>query len=211
MVHPARPPRRRFGGHGPVCAPRIGFRRHRRSVNAVEPVSAVAGVHVWFSWVVIGSNAIAGIWALGAHRRLGLKHRSLWVLTALGSAERVRSGLAGVVAHRQGGPRGPRPSRLVRVRGSGGGRDRLQLPPPPPRTDLPALRLHRAVPDGSRHTGRNPRQRQLSVIRSGRAHLLAPGKRRPPRLLLRRVPAPASACRLMFHWRTAEQAGLRAP
>ena len=49
----------------------------------MEPVSAVAGVHVWFSWVVIGSNAIAGIWALGAHRRLGLKHRSLWVFTAL--------------------------------------------------------------------------------------------------------------------------------
>ncbi len=45
--------------------------------------SAVAGVHDWFSWVVIASNAAAGGWALAAHYRDGLRRRSLWVLTVL--------------------------------------------------------------------------------------------------------------------------------
>ncbi len=41
--------------------------------------SAVAGVHDWFSWVVIVANAAAGGWALAAHYRDGLRRRSLWV------------------------------------------------------------------------------------------------------------------------------------
>ena len=43
--------------------------------------SAVGGVHGWFSWVVIFSNALAGIWALVAHRRPSLRSRALWAVT----------------------------------------------------------------------------------------------------------------------------------
>ncbi len=47
------------------------------------PASAVADVHVWFSWVVIVSNAAAGLWALAAHWHVRLRHGALWVLVAL--------------------------------------------------------------------------------------------------------------------------------
>ena len=43
--------------------------------------SVVAGVHDWFSWVVIFSNALAGLWALVAHRRPGLRSLALWATT----------------------------------------------------------------------------------------------------------------------------------
>ena len=45
-------------------------------------VSTVGGVHDWFSWVVILSNALAGLWALAAHRRPTLRSRALWLATA---------------------------------------------------------------------------------------------------------------------------------
>ena len=44
--------------------------------------SALVGVHDWFSWVVIVSNAMAGLWALVAHRRPSLRGRALWATTA---------------------------------------------------------------------------------------------------------------------------------
>ena len=44
--------------------------------------SVVAGVHDWFSWVVILSNALVGLWALAAHRRSSLRSIGLWVTTA---------------------------------------------------------------------------------------------------------------------------------
>lgn len=44
--------------------------------------SVVAGVHDWFSWVVILANALAGLWALAAHRRAGLRSLALWATTA---------------------------------------------------------------------------------------------------------------------------------
>ncbi len=43
----------------------------------------VSDVHDWFSWVVIIANAVAGFWALAAHWRPRLRHRSLWVLVVL--------------------------------------------------------------------------------------------------------------------------------
>ena len=45
-------------------------------------MSTVAGIHDWFSWVVILSNAVAGLWALAAHRRASLRSGVLWVATA---------------------------------------------------------------------------------------------------------------------------------
>ena len=41
-------------------------------------------VHVVGAWVVVVANAIAGLWALGAHLGVGwLRHRSLWWFTAV--------------------------------------------------------------------------------------------------------------------------------
>lgn len=45
--------------------------------------SAAGGVHGWFSWAVIIPNALAGIWALAAHRRPGLRSRALWAVTVV--------------------------------------------------------------------------------------------------------------------------------
>ena len=44
--------------------------------------SAVSAVHDWFSWVVIFSNALVGLWALFAHRRPSLRSVTLWAATA---------------------------------------------------------------------------------------------------------------------------------
>ena len=44
--------------------------------------SAAGAVHGWFSWVVILSNALAGLWALAAHRRPSLRSLALWTATA---------------------------------------------------------------------------------------------------------------------------------
>lgn len=52
------------------------------TVVAWVTASIVGGVHDWFSWVVIFSNALAGLWALAAHRRAGLRSLALWVTTA---------------------------------------------------------------------------------------------------------------------------------
>ena len=51
-------------------------------MTVVGPASVVGGVHDWFSWVVILSNALAGLWALAAHRRPGLRSAALWAATA---------------------------------------------------------------------------------------------------------------------------------
>jgi hypothetical protein len=51
----------------------------------VSPVvgasQALADVHVWWAWVVIVANGVAGAWALGAHRWEALRHRALWWFT----------------------------------------------------------------------------------------------------------------------------------
>jgi hypothetical protein len=38
-------------------------------------------LHREFAWVVIGANAGAGLWALGAHRWSALRRRGLWWAT----------------------------------------------------------------------------------------------------------------------------------
>ncbi len=72
-------------------------------MSVVEPASAVGGVHDWFSWVVIVSNALTGLWALGAHRRTRLRGRALWVSTALAQATVfVQAGLGSWLIAREG-------------------------------------------------------------------------------------------------------------
>ena len=40
-------------------------------------------VHVVLAWIVVIANAVAGAWALGAHRWPALRHPSLWWFTAV--------------------------------------------------------------------------------------------------------------------------------
>jgi hypothetical protein len=45
--------------------------------------SALATAHDIGAWVVVVGNALAGLWALAAHWRPELRHRALWVFTAV--------------------------------------------------------------------------------------------------------------------------------
>ena len=72
-------------------------------MSVVEPASAVGEVHDWFSWVVIVSNALAGLWALGAHWRPRLRSRALWACTAAAHATVfVQAGLGSWLMAREG-------------------------------------------------------------------------------------------------------------
>ena len=65
--------------------------------------SAVSAVHDWFSWVVILSNALVGLWALAAHRRPGLRSIGLWVTTAAAQTTVfVQAGLGSWLMVREG-------------------------------------------------------------------------------------------------------------
>ena len=72
-------------------------------MSVVEPSSAVGGVHDWFSWVVIASNALTGLWALGAHWRRWLRGRFLWTCIAVAQATVfVQAGLGSWLMAREG-------------------------------------------------------------------------------------------------------------
>jgi hypothetical protein len=38
-------------------------------------------VHIWWAWVVVVGNGLAGVWSLGAHWLPALRVRSLWWFT----------------------------------------------------------------------------------------------------------------------------------
>jgi hypothetical protein len=57
----------------------------------------VLDAHVALAWVVVGSNAIAGLWALGAHWRPALRGRWLWWFTAVAELTIVAQVILGVV------------------------------------------------------------------------------------------------------------------
>ena len=44
---------------------------------------SLRSVHADFSWVVVASNAVVGLWALGAHREARLRSTWLWRATVL--------------------------------------------------------------------------------------------------------------------------------
>ena len=72
-------------------------------MSVVEPASAVGEVHDWFSWVVIVSNALTGLWALGAHWRPRLRSRVLWACTVAAQATVfVQAGLGSWLMAREG-------------------------------------------------------------------------------------------------------------
>jgi hypothetical protein len=43
----------------------------------------VLGIHTWFAWVFVGTNAVAGAWALAAHWWEPARTPWLWRFTAL--------------------------------------------------------------------------------------------------------------------------------
>ena len=45
--------------------------------------STLANLHTSWAWVVIIGNALAGIWALSAHKVVALRSRALWWFTAV--------------------------------------------------------------------------------------------------------------------------------
>ena len=47
------------------------------------PALLLRDVHEGFAWVVILGNALAGLWALAAHRWPGLRTRALWWFVVL--------------------------------------------------------------------------------------------------------------------------------
>jgi len=54
-------------------------------------------VHGTFAWVMVGSNALAGVWALGAHWLERLRGRPLWVFTILAELTIVVQVILGVL------------------------------------------------------------------------------------------------------------------
>jgi hypothetical protein len=59
--------------------------------------SALHGAHVAGAWVVIVGNALVGLWALGAHRWPQLRHRALWIATAVAEIAVVPQVVMGVI------------------------------------------------------------------------------------------------------------------
>ena len=57
-----------------------------------------AEIHIAFAWVVIVTNAIAGVWALAAHWIESVRHRALWILTAVAEVGVGLQVLLGVLA-----------------------------------------------------------------------------------------------------------------
>jgi hypothetical protein len=53
--------------------------------------------HVIAAWVLIGTNAVAGLWALGAQRFEGLRVRALWALVVVSHVSTFASAGTGVV------------------------------------------------------------------------------------------------------------------
>jgi lipoprotein signal peptidase len=54
-------------------------------------------VHAAFAWVVVISNALVGLWALGAHWLPALRHRSLWWATLVAELTIVAQVVLGVL------------------------------------------------------------------------------------------------------------------
>lgn len=58
-------------------------------------------IHEAWAWVVVISNGLAGLWALGAHQFAALRHRALWWFVAAAQVTVfVQAGLGAVMVSR---------------------------------------------------------------------------------------------------------------
>lgn len=53
--------------------------------------------HRVLAWVLIGANAIAGLWALAGHRWAGLRGRPLWAAIILGQLTAMAQAITGSI------------------------------------------------------------------------------------------------------------------
>ena len=65
-------------------------------MTAVLAASVVRELHTGWAWFVVIGNGVAGVWALAAERFAALRHRALWVLTAVVEAAIVGQAVFGV-------------------------------------------------------------------------------------------------------------------
>jgi len=63
--------------------------------------SSLLDLHGAFAWVLVGVNAAAGVWALGAHRVERLRGRPLWIFTGVAWATIVVQVVLGVLLSRR--------------------------------------------------------------------------------------------------------------
>jgi len=54
-------------------------------------------IHGLWAWIMVIANAVAGVWALAAHRRPELRIRALWVVTAFAQVTVAIQALLGVL------------------------------------------------------------------------------------------------------------------
>lgn len=54
-------------------------------------------VHIWWAWVVVLANALAGVWALAAHRSEPLRRRALWWFTGFAQVAIAVEVILGVI------------------------------------------------------------------------------------------------------------------
>lgn len=71
-----------------------GLVRHR--LTRQTPVELL-DVHAWTAWVVVVSNALAGLWALAAHWLPAARRRSLWWFTVAAQLTIVAQVILGVL------------------------------------------------------------------------------------------------------------------
>ena len=73
------------------------------SGTGVTAAGALAGFHDWFSWVVMAANAVAGLWALGAHFRQRLRGWPLWAFIVGAQATVFAQVIVGVILENRSG------------------------------------------------------------------------------------------------------------
>ena len=59
-------------------------------------LASIRDIHRALAWVAVLGNAVAGLWALGAHRSTALRGRALWWWTAAAQLAIVAQAFVGV-------------------------------------------------------------------------------------------------------------------
>ncbi|MEM9134615.1 MAG: hypothetical protein AAF962_15720 [Actinomycetota bacterium] len=54
-------------------------------------------LHDWWSWVMVSTNAVAGVWALTAHYRPAVRHRAMWIVTIVAQVSVAVQAVLGVL------------------------------------------------------------------------------------------------------------------
>ena len=81
-----------------MAATRGGDQRERLPTPPASlPAVSFLGLHGSWAWVMVLTNAVAGTWALAAHRWPAARHRGLWVVTAIAQVSVALQAVLGVL------------------------------------------------------------------------------------------------------------------